>query len=163
MNAWAWSVVLVYCQRIFPIHLDTSLRFAMTRFKLIFLVFLSLVLGACAVIYKAAEDGVAGYRDYQIDKTSYYVEYTEAARVSWEQIHRFALKRSAEITKERGYSYFDVISKKEQSVFLESDVDQITVSSMGSIASDPPVTNSYQMGGRVEGKRVIYRIQLVND
>jgi len=135
----------------------------MTSLKLIALLSLSLLLNACVATYKAAEEGVAGYRDYKIDKTSYYVEYTEASRTTWDQVHSFALKRCAEITKKRGYSYFDVVSKKEQTVFLESDVDQIKISTMGGVAGDPPISNTYKTGGRVEGKRVIYRIQLVNE
>jgi len=120
-------------------------------------------LGGCAVTYKSAEDGVAGYRDIQVDATTFYVEYTESARVSWDQVHRFALKRCAEIAKSQGYDYFDVLSKDEQDVSLESDVSQLTISSMGSIASDPPVTHTYQGGARVEGRRVTYKIKLLRD
>lgn len=135
----------------------------MSRFNFFAIAFVSFFLVGCAVTYKDAEGGVAGYRDFQIDKNTYYVEYTEATRISWDEIHLFALKRSAEITKERGYSFFDVISKEEQKVYLESDVTQISVSTMGNIASDPPVSNTYKMGLQVEGKRVLYKIRLVNE
>lgn len=128
------------------------------------LLFLSLfLLNACVATYKAAEEGVSGYRDLQIDKTTFYVEYTESAKTSWEQVHRFALKRCAEIAKAHGYAYFDVLSKEEKTVFLESDVDSITISSMGVTASDPPIVNTYKTGAVVEGHRVIYKISLVNE
>ena len=77
-----------------------------------------LVIG-CVATYKAAEDGVAGYRDLRVNKNTYYVEYTEAARVSWDQLHAFVLKRCAEIAKENGYDVFDVLDKDEKEVFFE--------------------------------------------
>ena len=124
---------------------------------------LPIFLSACAVKYHAAEEGVSGFRDLQVDKNIYYVEYTEGARTSWEQIHQFTLKRCAEITKEKGYKYFDVISKDEKTVYLETDVTQVAVASMGNLAVDAPVVNNYAVGGKVEGRRVTYRIQLTNE
>jgi len=125
--------------------------------------FFSVFLTACAVKYHAAEDGVSGFRDLQVEKNVYYVEYTEGARTSWEQVHLFTLKRCAEITQEKGYKFFDVISKDQKTVYLESDVTQVSVSSMGNLAVDAPVVNSYAVGGKVEGRRVTYRIQLANE
>lgn len=121
------------------------------------------LLSACVATYKAAEEGVAGYRDLQVDKTTFYVEYTESAKTSWEHVHRFALKRCAELAKAHGYAFFDVLSKEEKTVFLESDVDSITISSMGATASDPPVINTYKTGAMLEGRRVIYKISLANE
>ena len=123
----------------------------------------ALTLSACAVKYHAADEGVSGYRDLQVDKNIYYVEYTEAARTSWEQIHQFTLKRCAEIAKDKGYKYFDVVSKDEKTVYLETDVTQVSVATMGNLAVDAPVTNSYTVGGKVEGRRVTYRIKLTNE
>ncbi len=121
------------------------------------------LLSACVATYKAADEGVAGFRDLQIDKTTYYVEYTESARVSWDRIHEFVLKRSAEIAKERGYPFFDVLAKDEKEVYLKSDVDQIAIPSMGGALNSVPVTNTYQNEGRVEGRRVTYKIQLMRE
>lgn len=123
----------------------------------------SAFLSACAVKYHAADEGVSGYRDLQVEKDVYYVEYTEAARTSWAQIHQFTLKRCAEITKEKGYKFFDVISKDEKTVYLETDISQVTVANMGNLAGDVPVSNSYTVGGKVEGRRVTYRIQLAHE
>ena len=128
-------------------------------FSLLVLTFLS----ACAVKYHAADEGVSGFRDLQIEKNEFYVEYTEGARTSWEQIHQFTLKRCAEITKDKGYKFFDVISKDEKTVYLETDVTQVSVASMGNLAVDAPVVNSYPVGGKVEGRRVTYRIKLTNE
>jgi len=126
--------------------------------------FLPLLLSACAVTYHAVEEGPSGYRDLQIDSNVFYVEYTESARTDWETIHRFALKRCAELTQNRGYKFFDVVSKDEKIVYLESSVNQIIVSNMGNMASDAPVSNTYEVGGKkVEGRRVTYRIQLMNE
>ena len=132
-------------------------------FKRLCVSLLVIFMTACAAKYKAAEEGVAGYRDLQIEKNVFYVEYTESENTSWEQIHQFALKRCGEIAKAKGYDYFDVISKKQYDVYLETDVDQITVSSMGNLATDPPVTHSYKVGGHVEGRRVTYKIKLMKD
>ncbi len=134
----------------------------MARSSLILILLLCLLAG-CAATYRAAEDGVAGYRDLQVDATTFYVEYTESSSTEWEQVHRFALKRCAEIAQEQGYDFFDVLSKDEKEVYLKSDVDQITISSMGNIASDPPVTHTYATGARVEGRRVTYKIKLMRE
>ncbi len=135
----------------------------MMRVSHIALVLACLVLSACVATYKAAEDGVAGYRDLQVDKTTYYVEYTESARTPWARIHEFVLKRCAELAREKGYRYFDVLAKDEKEVFLKSDVDQITISSAGTGVGQAPVAHTYQHGGRVEGRRVTYKIQLVRE
>jgi hypothetical protein len=125
---------------------------------------LILSLYACAVTYHSAEERVSGYRDLQVDKGVYYVEYTEGARTDWATIHRFALKRCAEITKDNGYKFFDVLSKDEKTVYLESDVDEIIVSNMGNLAGDASVSNTYSLEGKkLEGRRVTYRIQLSNE
>ena len=129
-----------------------------------FCIFLSLLLSACAATYHAAEEGPSGYRDAQVSKDVFYVEYTESAKTDWDTLHRFALKRCAEITTQKGYKYFDVLSKEQKMVYLESAVDQIIVSSMGNLASDPPTATVYSTAGkRVEGKRVIYKIKLTNE
>ena len=137
--------------------------FMRSTIQIISYMFLTVLLSACAVKYHAAEDGISGFRDLQVEKNVYYVEYTEGARTSWEQIHQFTLKRCAEITKKKGYKFFDVISKDEKTVFLETDVTQVSVASMGNLAVDAPVVNSYSVGGKVEGRRVTYRIQLTNE
>lgn len=127
------------------------------------ILFISILLSACAATYKPAEDGVSGYRDHQVNETTFYVEYTESKRVSWKQVHDFALKRCAEITRQKGYKFFDVVDKQERAVLLDSNVDSVVISSMGNVAYDPPVSNSYQTGGKVEGRRVIYKIVLANE
>jgi len=131
--------------------------------QLTFCLFITVLLSACAAKYHAAEEGVSGFRDLQVDKNIYYVEYTEGVRTSWEQIHRFTLKRCAEITKQKGYKFFDVLSKDEKTVYLESSIDQVSIAGMGNLAVDAPVVNSYVTGGRVEGRRVTYKIQLANE
>tara|TARA_R110002167_G_scaffold162994_1_gene359659 strand:+ start:736 stop:1155 length:420 start_codon:yes stop_codon:yes gene_type:complete len=120
-------------------------------------------ISGCAVTYHAAEDGPSGYRDAQVSKDVYYVEYTESAKTGWDTIHRFTLKRCAEIAKKKGYLYFDVLHKDEKTVHLESAVDQIIVANMGNLASDPPTATVYSTAGkRVEGRRVTYQIKLSN-
>lgn len=121
-------------------------------------------ISACAVTYHAAEDGPSGYRDAQVSHDVYYVEYTESAKTDWDTIHRFTLMRCAEIAKQKGYKFFDVLHKDEKTVYLESAVDQIIVSNMGNLASDPPTSNVYSTAGkRVEGRRVTYQIKLLNE
>lgn len=124
---------------------------------------LVLSLSACVATYKAADEGVAGFRDLQIDDTRYYVEYTEASRVEWDRLHRFVLRRSAELAKQRGFKAFDVLEKNQSVVYLRSDVDEVAITTMGLRASDPPVTHRYQTEGRVEGRRVTYKIELIQE
>lgn len=123
----------------------------------------SLILSACVATYKSAEEGVAGYRDLLVNPNTFYVEYTESASVSWEQIHDFALRRCAEIAQSRGYPVFDVVSKQERTIFLESTVNEIEIAGMGNIASDPPVHNVFTTGGKHEGRRVTYKIELLKE
>ena len=124
-------------------------------FKKYFIYVFLLFLSGCAVKYHAAEDGPSGYRDAQVSSDVFYVEYT---------IHGFALKRCAEIAKKKGYAFFDVLSKDEKTVYLESAVDQIVVANMGNLASDPPTATVYSTAGkRVEGRRVTYQIKLLNE
>lgn len=120
-------------------------------------------LSACVTTYQAAEGGVAGFRELQIDKYNYYVEYTEASTVSWEQIEQFAIKRCAEIAKERGFVVFDAELLDRKAVFLESSVDEIQIMSMGNTAADPPVHHTYKASAKVEGRRVTFKLTLINE
>jgi hypothetical protein len=124
------------------------------------------MLSACAATYHAAGEGSSGYRELKVEKGVFYVEYTEGARREWDTLHRFALKRCAEIAQENGYKFFDVLFKEEKTVFLDSDIDQIIVSSLGGGAPgswNTPVSSTYSVKGKkVEGRRVTYKIQLSN-
>ena len=139
----------------------------MFKLRLILALIAMSFLSACAATYHAEESGSSGYRDLKVDKGIYYVEYTESSNRSWDTIHRFALKRCAEITKENGYKYFDVLSKDEKDVYLDSNVDQISVATLGSGAFgswNTPTTNAYSVKGKkVEGRRVTYKIKLTNE
>ncbi len=134
------------------------------RLRTCFLLALLLTISGCAVTYHAADGGPSGYRDAHVKKNIYYVEYTESAKTDWDTIHRFTLKRCAEIAKKNGYLVFDVLHKDEKTVYLESAVDQIIVANMGNIGNEPPTSNIYSTAGkRVEGRRVTYQIRLVNE
>ncbi len=131
--------------------------------KLLLLGLIALVAG-CAAKYHAAETGSSGYRDIQVKPGVYYVEYTESANRKWEVIHQFALKRCAEIAKQQGYKYFDVLSKDEKTVFLESDVDQLVIQTAQISQTYSPVHSTVPTEGKkVEGRRVVYKIKLVNE
>ncbi len=132
-------------------------------FSSIFLLVALFSLSACVTTYQSAEGGVAGFRDLQINENSYWVEYTEAATVSWEQIKQFAIKRCAEIAKERGYKVFDASLEDQRTVFLESSVDEIQIMSMGNTAADPPVQHTYKGSATVEGRRVTYKLTLIDE
>jgi hypothetical protein len=122
--------------------------------------FLLFLLAACAVKYQPAGEGEVGYRDLRVDQTTFYVEYTEHDRVSWEEMHRFALQRCAEIATDQGFAFFDVLEKEQREVALNSHVDQIQVVS-GNAKWQPPSTATYSMAGaKVRGKRVTYKIRL---
>jgi len=122
------------------------------------------VLNGCAVSYHPAEKGVSGYRDVQIDNTRFHIEYTEGIYTDWGQLHRFVLRRCAEIAIDRGYKFFDVISKEEKIVFLKNNADQIIVSNSGVLAGNSSAPSTFEMKDKkVEGRRVTYTIQLTND
>jgi hypothetical protein len=137
---------------------------AINYLRIFYLFVFILFLSGCAVTYHAAEGGPSGYRDALVKQSIYYVEYTESANTEWATIHRFTLKRCAEIAKKNGYLFFDVLHKDEKIVYLESAVDQIIVSNMGNVGNEPPSSTVYSTAGkRVEGRRVTYQIKLLNE
>ena len=133
----------------------TSLRWAC--------VFVAVLITGCVTTYKAADGGVAGFRDLQIDEFSYYVEYTESSGVSWEQIEQFAIKRCAEIAKSRGFVIFDAELLERKTVYLKSSVNEVSIITPGALATDPPVYNTYEGGAKVEGKQVLYKLTLIKE
>lgn len=128
------------------------------------IVLASFILFACSSVnYQKAEDADIGYRDVQIDPLTHFVEYTEHASVPWEQVHQFVLTRCAEIAKNRGYKYFDVLEKEERELMVDSKVNQIQVVS-GNAKWAQPSTDTYAMAGaKVKVKRVTYKIRMTNE
>lgn len=118
-----------------------------------FILCLSIALSACAVTYKSAGEGVSGYRDLALDNNQWYVEYTESNTVSWDTLHEFVIKRSAELAVANGFTEFVVLSKDEQNVSLESSVAELQASGQVSAGAAPTSV-------KVAGKRLTYKIQL---
>jgi len=135
--------------------------------KLCYLATLSViifVLSACAVSYHPAKNGVSGYRDVQVDSAIFHIEYTEGIYTDWWQLHQFALRRCAEIARDRGYKFFDVTSKEEKLVFLKSNPNQVIVSNSGVLVGNASAPSTFEMKDKkVEGRRVTYTIKLTND
>ena len=156
-------IILFYADHIYSL-VNRGLELIRKVISISFFTLLAVFLSGCVATYKAADDGAAGYRELRIDKNTYYVEYTEASsRIDWDQLKQFALRRAAELAKRHGYDAFDVLDSDEKLVSLKSDVSNIVVSTPGNAAWDPPVSNSYELDGRVEGKRVTYKVRFVND
>lgn len=100
------------------------------------LLFLSLLLGACASVYKPAQLNGTGYRDIKMSETSYMVRFLGSQRSSKEQVYQYALRRSAELTKQKGYPYFKIL---KTSSFMREDSREVKkdVNPMGQYSTTP--------------------------
>lgn len=86
--------------------------------RLFGLIITSLLLGACATVYKPAELNGSGYRDTKMSDNTYMVRFLGNQRSSKEQVYQYALRRSAELCKEKGFPYFKII---KTSSFIRED------------------------------------------
>ena len=57
------------------------------------------------------ERGMEGYEDIQVDKNTYRVNFQGNSATNKERVERYAIYRCAELTMEKGYDYFVVISE----------------------------------------------------
>lgn len=128
------------------------------RFSSVLLVFL---LSACSAKYHASGETPTGYGHSQLSETVYEVYYRESDRASWETLHEFVLQRSAEIAKERGFPIFDVRSKREQRIFLESAPSSINIANNNSDTTAGP--EIVATGMLVDGRQVVYEIELLEE
>ena len=77
--------------------------------KVIFVILIALISG-CSVHYGPRVPGfVPGYVDKQIGESTYQVRIGEAWPKDWHDLDKFAMYRAAEITKQRGLRYFQVL------------------------------------------------------
>lgn len=75
------------------------------------LLFLVLALCGCSVHYGPRIPGfLPGYVDKRLGEFTYQVRIGEAWPKDWHDLEKFALYRAAEITKEKGFRYFEVIN-----------------------------------------------------
>lgn len=71
----------------------------------------TIVMAGCATPYQPFElFGRGGYQEKRISDDTYQVAYYGNGSTSMETLNSLLLYRSAEITIDRGYDYFDVLS-----------------------------------------------------
>jgi hypothetical protein len=78
---------------------------------------MALLLTACAETYGSGDSffrsvGQSGYKDKQVDKETWEVEYS-GANYNYKFIYGSAVRRSAEIAKREGFPYFTAIKVKD--------------------------------------------------
>ena len=91
------------------------------------MIIIAIVLSACSTPYQKNESGLkgfftsytGGYSEQMLSENVAVVTFTANGYSSKEKAHKFALRRSAELTLERNYDYFSV----------EGDAIDVTVSS----------------------------------
>ena len=59
----------------------------------------------------ASRDGASGYSDSAIQKNRYLVNFTGDTTTSRAEVKSYALLRAAELTMEKGYDWFEVVSR----------------------------------------------------
>lgn len=95
--------------------------------KIILVIFITIMLSACSTPYQKNESGLkgfftsytGGYSEQMLAENVAVVTFKANGYSSKEKAHKFALRRSAELTLERNYDYFSV----------EGDAMDVTVSS----------------------------------
>ena len=86
--------------------------------KLSVLLFIASLLSACATDYHAAGFLSKGYTDFKIANDSYLVHFSGNGFTNSDRAYKYALRRSAELTKEQGYQYFTIV--KSSSIINKS-------------------------------------------
>jgi hypothetical protein len=95
--------------------------------KIILVIFITIMLSACSTPYQKRESGLkrllksysGGYSEQMLSENVAVVTFKANGYTSKEKAHKFALRRSAELTLERNYDYFSV----------EGDAIDVSVSS----------------------------------
>jgi hypothetical protein len=86
-------------------------------------------LTSCSTKYHAMSGGInsgkSGYGETQIDDKTWEVVYRESGNIGADVVDRYALFRAAELTLEKGYTYFVILNtvndKDTKTVTLFSD------------------------------------------
>jgi hypothetical protein len=100
------------------------------NFKLVF--FSLLLLSGCATPYqKLGKRG--GYSDEKINEHVYRVQFQGNTHSKDELVYKYFLKRSAELTLEKGYNYFIIVNTEDKS-------KTAVVSQEGTAQTRKPVT-----------------------
>ena len=108
--------------------------------KIILLAFV-LILAGCAIgrsYHNSDNMWKLGYTDTQLNETAYRVSYAGYS-IPQSECDNFALMRASEITKEKGYKYFRILTEKQssqsQSFYIPgSTYTTGTVSGYGNVA-----------------------------
>lgn len=90
--------------------------------RLLGLMIISLWLVACTTVYKPAELNGPGYRDTKMSDNTYMVQFLGAKHSRKEQVYQYALRRSAELSQEKGFPYFKII---KTSSFIREDAKDV--------------------------------------
>ena len=93
------------------------------KFNLIMIIFTVLLMSACASspdYVKADKLGDEGYSESVLEKNRYQVTFTGDSTTSDQEVKNYALLRSAELTMEKGYDWFEVITRDSESTEVKS-------------------------------------------
>jgi hypothetical protein len=77
------------------------------------LILAALTLTACATGYQA-KGLTGGYRDAQLSENIFMVTFEGNAYTDKDRANGFAMLRAAEITRERGYTHFKILSSQDK-------------------------------------------------
>lgn len=84
--------------------------------KIVFILCLSLFLGACATPYqRAKKESSNGFFDTKLQEGVYDVTFNGNSETSRKKAQDYALLRSAEVCLENGYQTFEIVSKSDNS------------------------------------------------
>lgn len=110
-------------------------------------VFLILALGACQTTYKP-RDSFGGFEEQQIGKDSFVVSASGNAYTAMETVKIYALRRSAELTIQNGYTHFSIVDGNEEtSTSVITDPGRYSSTTYGS---------AYGYGGTAYGSATTY-------
>jgi hypothetical protein len=93
-------------------------------------------LTGCVGVYKQAELNGVGYRDTKMTDNTYLVRFLGNQRTTQDQTYQYALRRSAELSKQQGYPYFKIL---KTSSFMREDSRDVKkdVNPMGQYNTTP--------------------------
>jgi len=84
----------------------------------------ALMVSACASPY-GQNTLIGGYKDTRIDDTHYQVRFDGNGNSSQERVWNFWMYRCAELTKEKGFTYFALERPEKASSIPRADVQQL--------------------------------------
>lgn len=80
----------------------------MTKFLMLVCCLLSLT--SCSTGYHASSFLTGGYDEFQLSPNQYRVQFSGNEYTSEDRVYKYAMRRSAELTKSQGFQYFRIVN-----------------------------------------------------